>query len=60
MAKKGMLLTISGPTGAKKDKVIEALLKKDNKILTFYSVINSCSLVISNDNVFNKPNSENI
>lgn len=33
MAKKGMLLTISGPTGAKKDKVIEALLKKDNNLV---------------------------
>ena len=33
MAKKGMLLTISGPTGAKKDKVIEALVKKDNNLV---------------------------
>ena len=33
MAKKGMLLTISGPTGAKKDKVIEALLKKNSNLV---------------------------
>ena len=33
MAKRGMLLTISGPTGAKKDKVIEALLKKNSNLV---------------------------
>ena len=33
MAKRGMLLTISGPTGAKKDKVIQALLKKDENLV---------------------------
>ena len=33
MAKRGMLLTISGPTGAKKDKVIKALLEKDDNLI---------------------------
>ena len=33
MAKRGMLLTISGPTGAKKDKVIKALLEKDDNLV---------------------------
>lgn len=33
MAKRGMLLTISGPTGAKKDKVIQALLEKDENLV---------------------------
>ena len=33
MAKRGMLLTISGPTGAKKDKVIQALLEKDDNLV---------------------------
>ena len=38
MKKRGILLIISGPTGAKKDEVIKRLLEKSNDVVLSKSV----------------------